>query len=388
VSAGTIPVYAASLPLAGQLLPYLARIDAAGMYSNHGPLVHEFEARLADTLGLQDASVAATSSGTAAIHAAILAAAGRAGTTRPLALIPGYTFAATAHVTQACGYEPVFVDVEPATWCLSATSLHGRADLARVGLVLPVACYGRPQGQPEWAAFNAATGIPVVIDAAGSFEAIRRDPTALIGSIPVAVSFHATKTFSTGEGGGVIWSDREGLARVVQVCNFGMVGPRQVGLPGFNGKLSEYHAAVGLASLDAMAAMEAERLDRMARYAGAAERAGLSRSLVVWPAIASNYAIWQAPTHYAAALACAALTRAGIGWRRWYGGGLHREPYFANPNGSSLPVTEDLAGRLIGIPCFAHISSEAVESVLSILQDATGGCDQVPSTAAMRTIRD
>ena len=368
----SIPVYAARLPRAAALLAYLQRMDATGVYSNRGPLVREFEARLHAALGLADASIVTTASGTAALQAAILAAAGRATAARPLALVPGYTFAATAHAAQACGYDPVFADVDPGSWGLSASALCGHPALARAGLVLPVASYGRPHSQAEWAGFHAQTGIPVVIDAAASFEAVRRDPVALTGSIPVALSFHATKTFSTAEGGAVVWADRDGLRRVIQLCNFGMVGPREVGLPGFNGKLSEYHAAVGLASLDAMAELEGERAERERRFARAVRQAESSGPVVRWPQVASNYAIWAAPTTHAAARGCAALTAAGIGWRRWYGGGLHKEPYFAGSQALHLPVTEDLAARLIGIPCFAHIPADAVERTLSALRGVAG----------------
>jgi dTDP-4-amino-4,6-dideoxygalactose transaminase len=367
---GPIPVYAASLPRAAALIPYLERIDAAGRYSNRGPLVQAFEARLCDTLGVAGGGVATTSSGTAAIQAAILAAAGRAASARPIALVPGYTFAATAHAAEACGYRVVFADVEPDSWVLSAARLRAHPDLARTGLVLPVAAYGRPHGQDEWAAFGAATGIPVVIDGASSFEAIRRNPAALIGSVPVAISLHATKTFSAAEGGAVVWTDAEGLARVKQLCNFGFLGLREVGLPGFNGKLSEYHAAVGLASLDGVDAIETEREARSRRFIRAAARAGLSDAIVLWPAIASHYALWQAPTLRAAALGCAALTAAGIEWRRWYGAGLHLEPYFAQAGRPQLPVTEDIAARLIGIPYFAHIEDSAIERILSALREA------------------
>ncbi len=370
VAPGPIPVYAANLPRAAALIPYLERIDAAGRYSNRGPLVQALEARLRDALGLAEGGVATTSSGTAAIQAAILATAGRATPARPIALVPGYTFAATAHAAEACGYRVVFADVEPDSWALSAVRLRAHPDLARTGLVLPVACYGRPHSQAEWATFRAATGIPVVIDAAASFEAIRRDPAALTGGLPVAISLHATKTFSAAEGGAVVWADTDGLSRVRQLCNFGFTGRRDVGLPGFNGKLSEYHAAVGLASLDGIDAIETEREARSRRFAGAAARAGLSGDIVLWPAIASNNALWQAPTPHAAALGCAALTAAGIEWRRWYGGGLHREPYFANAERPKLPVTEDIAARLIGLPYFAHIQSSAIERILHALGEA------------------
>ncbi len=365
----SIPVYATRLPPAAALLPYLERIDASGTYSNRGPLVREYETRLAEALGLRKAGVVTAASGTAALHGAILATAGRATPQRGLALVPGYTFAATAHAAQACGFEPVFVDVDPDSWCMSAASLRDHPALPRVGLVLPVACHGRPHSQAEWAGFVTRTGIPVVIDGASSFEAIRADAAALTGSVPVAISLHATKTVSAAEGGAVVWADRDGLDRVTRHCNFGLTDTRAVGLAGFNGKMSEYHAAIGLASLDALPAIEAERQARGTRFAAAAARHGLAERVFAWPDIASNCALWLAPSRGAAEARCGALSAGGIGWRRWYGGaGLHREPHFAAPDRAALPVAEDIAARLIGIPCFAGIADTVIDATLSLLR--------------------
>ena len=362
----TVPMFRANLPKASALVRYLERLDDTRQYANRGDLACELERRLQGSLRLGDCHAVTTSTGTAAIQAAILAGAGRATVARPLAIVPGYTFVASAFAAQACGYHVVFADIDPDTLALSADWLLGHPSLDRAGVVVPVAPYGSRISQAEWAEFRAATGVPVVIDAAAAFEAIRRDPADLVGSIPVALSFQATKAFSTGEGGAVVWEDLDGLERVVQACNFGFLRSREARAPGFNGKMSEYHAAVGLAGLDALAEREDARQFQVATYAAVARAAGLGGRLTLSPDISSVYALFRAASPAEAAEAGARLDLAGIEHRRWYGRGAHREPYFS-PAQPHLPETERAGELLIGVPSFAELTLDDMERIVGAL---------------------
>jgi dTDP-4-amino-4,6-dideoxygalactose transaminase len=365
MAAGRVPVYRAKLPPAAALLPYLERLDVTRHYSNRGELVEMFEARLRAALGLEDARAVTAASGTAALQAAILATAGRATAEKPLAIVPGYTFVATALAAEACGYEVVFADIAADGWMLDADMLRGHPALPGTGIVLPAAPYGVAPAQGAWAAFREATGLPVVIDAAASFDAVRRDAAGSTGTVPVCLSFHATKAFSTGEGGAVIWSDIDGLKRAAQALNFGFLGSRACRAAGFNGKLSEYHAAVGLAGLDGLAATDAARGAVQAAYRAAAVAHGIEGQLLIGPAIAANYALFAAGGGAEAAGVCASLQAAGVDYRFWYGAGVQREPYFAPQ--PALPHAEALAARLIGIPVYDDIGVEEIEVITATL---------------------
>ena len=203
----SIPVQRPLLPQADRLLPYLRRIDATRTYSNWGPLADELERRLEAHFGLPEHGVVSAASGTAALVGAVLGIAGRGGLERPLALIPAYTFVATALAVEQCGYRPYLVDVDPRTWQLDQFGCSTRSGLDRVGLVVPVAPFGRPVPQESWLAFRRQTGIPVAIDGGASFEGASDEPRRFLGEIPTAFSFHATKSFATGEGGCVTTTD-------------------------------------------------------------------------------------------------------------------------------------------------------------------------------------
>src|SRR5215469_5144983 len=242
-----VPVLRPQLPNADRLLPYLRRIDAARIYTNHGPLAAELETRLQHYLAVPAGGVVTASSGTLALIGAILAAAGRATEDRPLALCPAFTFAATANSAEQCGYRPYLVDIDAESWMLDPRRLDGHPALSRAGLVVPVSPFGRPVPQQPWWAFAESTGIPVVIDGAASFDRAAEIPERFLGPVPVALSFHATKGFATGEGGAVVSTEPELAQRVLQALNFGVRLARDPEMAGTNGKMSEYHAAVGLA---------------------------------------------------------------------------------------------------------------------------------------------
>ena len=89
-----------------------------------------------------------------------------------------------------------------------------------------------------------------MIDGAASFAGLAERPDRFLGAIPVAISFHATKAFATGEGGAVATSDVDLAQRSAQALNFGVSSIRDCRMASTNGKMSEYHAAVGLAELD------------------------------------------------------------------------------------------------------------------------------------------
>ena len=195
-----VPVYRPRLPSAAAIGPYLETLDRTRTYSNHGALERQFAARISRLFGFDTPVTATASSGTAALAGAILAGAGRASGVRDLCLCPAYTFVATAAAVEQCGYRLHFIDVDEKTWQADPDALLAHPALPQVGLVVPVAAYGRAVPQEAWQRFQSLTGIPVVIDGAASSESLADSPERHFGPIPVALSFHATKAFATGEG--------------------------------------------------------------------------------------------------------------------------------------------------------------------------------------------
>jgi dTDP-4-amino-4,6-dideoxygalactose transaminase len=369
-----VPVLRPLLPHSDQLLPYLRRIDASRYYSNRGPLVLELEERLADYLGLREGRVVTAASGTSALVGAILAVAGRATPKRPLALLPAFTFVGTASAVEECGYRAYLADIDDKSWMLDPQRLVNFSELDKVGVVVPVAPFGRPVPQEPWLAFRRRTGIAVVIDGAASLDGLADAPEQFLGDIQVALSFHATKSFATGEGGGVVSTDRDLAKRVVQTLNFGFYGERNSRVSGTNGKMSEYHAAVGLAELDGWSAKRAALRAVADWYRWHLKQAGLLERFFASPNVSGCYALFHCVKEEVARVR-ESLQRHGVDFRLWYGSGLHHHAYFANLPHERLEVTDTIAPSLLGLPVAPDLTEAMITRVVAGLVAGVQGCD-------------
>jgi dTDP-4-amino-4,6-dideoxygalactose transaminase len=363
---GQVPVLRPKMPDAEALLPYLRQIDENRIYSNFGPLATDYEKRLAGLLGAPGRGVVAASSGTAGLVAAVLACAGRADSAWPYALMPSYTFVATAVAAQQCGFTPWLADVAGDDWMLDPGQLASR-DLSRVGVVMPVSAYGRPVPQDAWLRFRDRTGIPVVIDGAAGIEAAIAAGATGVSPLPIVYSLHATKSLSSGEGGCIACADPELLERIGQALNFGFHHSRDSRGPSLNGKLSEYHAAVGLADLDAWPAKQAAFAGVHAGYERAFAAAGLPGRSVGAPQVCSSYRLLVCRDADESGRVQDALLDAGVDYRHWYGLGLRKQSWFADSPGDPLPVTEAIAPCVLGLPMAPDLDATSIERVVAAI---------------------
>jgi len=353
------------LPAADTILSYLRRIDAARWYSNFGPLLGEMEERLAARFG-DGARVITTVNATQALTLALQAMDLPPGT---LCAVPSWTFVATAHAVAQAGLVPWFVDVEAETWMLDAGAV--RAALARapgsVSAVIPVAAFGRMPDLESWKAFQDATGVRVVIDAAAAFDA------AADADLPTVVSLHATKVLGMGEGGFLATRDQALADRVRQQTTFGFDGSRDALRIATNAKLSEYSAAVGLAALDAWPA------DRLRWFMTAQ---ALRRALRPTPAVrfqagwgerwTTSVCVVGLPDGAAEAVE-AALRADGVATRPWWGRGCHVSPAFIDAPCDALPNTQRLAGATLGLPFAIDLSPSEIARIADSLSRALAG---------------
>jgi dTDP-4-amino-4,6-dideoxygalactose transaminase len=357
-----VPIARPRLPTRAAITPYLDRIDGARWYANYGPLVTEFERRVAARLR-GSASVVTVANGTVALTLALRAAGAQPGT---LCLMPAWTFVASAHAAIEAGLTPYFVDVDPETWMLdpAATCAAIAGAPGPVGAIMPVAAFGRMPDLAAWRDLAEGTRLPVIVDGAAAFDALDSAP------VPVTVSLHATKTVAAGEGGFVASDDHDFIGRVRALTAFGFRGDRISRMPAMNAKLSEYAAAVALASLDAWPA------DR-ARFAMTAQR--LRAGLALTPQIAfqpgwgsrwvSSVCVVGTPPGAAAAMA-KTLAAMEVETREWWGAGCHRQPAFEHCPRAPLPVTDALAAATLGLPYFIDLEEDASARIIESLHEA------------------
>ena len=317
----TIPVACPQLPGADALLPYLRRIDASRTYTNFGPLVRLLESRLIERFHVPLGSVVTVANATLGLVLALQAQGPRPSS---VCLMPAWSFAATAHAAVTAGLRPHFLDVTPGNGLLTPDHVHAvlrTMPAGQVGAVMPVAAFGHPVDVAAWDRFYEQTRIPVVVDAAAGFDALRP------GRVPAVVSLHATKILPAGEGGFVIARDKALIVEIERRSNFGFMGGREARVAATNAKMSEYNAAVALASLDRWAETRSQFqviAQTYARYLrrvpGIALLPGFGTEWVSATAVVALASHHQPTDDIANALA-----EVGIDTRRWWCRGLHEE---------------------------------------------------------------
>ncbi len=358
-----IPLMRPLLPKADLLVPYLRKIDQTRWYSNFGPMVDAFEARLATMLGLSQETLVCVASGTVGLTLAI-----KAFEPKPDAycVIPSWTFAASAHAVRWAQMRPWFVDVDESTWMLTPDIVLRALDEidGPVGAVMAVSAFGAPVDVTGWDAFRQETGIPVIIDAAAAFDG------AQFAAAPQVISLHATKVLGIGEGALIGSRDTTLSARMRALSNFGFVSRREAELAGTNAKISEYAAAVGMAALDRWPETRSAFALATVRYQDAF--AGVE-AVTMAPAISEQHVRSTFNIRLLgrrAETVMPLLAEQGIGSRQWWGQGCHKMPAFQEMPRSALPVTEALGESVIGLPVSQDISLAEICDVRDAVANA------------------
>ena len=359
------------LPPAASILPYIEAIDARRWYTNAGPLATELEEQLSRRLGFSDRGVVTTANATVGLTVALLA---RRVPARSLCVVPSWTFVATPHAARAAGLTPWFHDVDRRTWALNPDEvMETLKRISRpVGAIIVVSPFGAPLNMDAWQEFENRTGILVVVDGAAGFDTTRPS------NIPAVVSLHATKILGAGEGGFVSSTDTRFLERFRAGCNFGFQGERVAMLPALNAKMSEYHAAVALASLALWRETRQQHVRIMEWYrqlVPSLERVSLQPGYGQgWVTSTTSVLL---PQGHAARIA-AHLRHSGIETKTWWGEGCHGMPAFMDCPRSALPVTEELGARVLGLPHFPDMQKEDVSRVAGALEEAVSYSRDMP----------
>ena len=350
----------------------LASIHASlssGRVTNDGPNLREFERRVAGHLGAEDC--VAVSSGSAALLLAIWALDLRGGT----AVLPSFTFLATLNAVLLAGMTPVFCDIEPDTWTMSPAHLDRllAADPA-IRLVVPVNVFGV---LPDLGALRRAIGscrAVLLLDNAHGFGTEQGGARCPREAPVQAYSFHATKTLPAVEGGAVVASDPRLLAEVRRLRNHGIASDPLASAPGFNAKMSELHAAVGLRSLQGLEAVLARRREYAERLRRTME-VDCAEALtvqVIPPGMRSNFqnlgALCRRGGRPNVPSIQTALDRAGIETRRYFWPPLHQLSVYRGR--CSLPVTEAVGEAILCLPLHNRMDPPVLDRIEDALRQA------------------
>jgi dTDP-4-amino-4,6-dideoxygalactose transaminase len=359
--------------LSGREKNYLLACVETNWVSSAGPYVGAFEERVAAAAGRRHA--VALVNGTAALHLALVAAGVRPGAR---VIVPDFTFAATANAVYHAGAMPCFLDVRAETWSLDPDLVEAAlADAsAPVAAVVAVHTLGTPADMDPLAQLCVRAGVPLIEDAAGALGArYKGRPVGMLGDAAM-FSFNGNKTVTAG-GGGVMVTDREDWAQRARALSIqARSGSRyRYDDIGFNYRLTNVNAAIGLAQMERLDAMIARKRQIAAAYDAALAGRGDLRPMPR-PAWADSacwlYSVLCATTADAEALV-AALNAERIEARLFWEALSPQAPYAEAPR-RLTGVARGLSGRIVSLPCSTGLGETQQQRVIAAL-DRWRGAD-------------
>lgn len=375
---GALPVFAEPLhvgrPNIGNREAFISKVAEIldnQWLTNNGPMVQEFEQRIAAQLGVKHC--VAMCNGTIALEIAI-----RALKLEGEVIVPSWTFVATAHALHWQGITPVFADIDPATHNLAPDSVRSMIT-PRTSGIIGVHLWGRAAPIDELQTIANEHDLHLLFDAAHAFGSKYKGQS--IGSFGACeiFSFHATKSLNTMEGGAVTTNDEELAEAMRLIRNFGFKGYDNVIHPGTNGKMIEACAAMGLVNLDLFDGIVKANLRNYSAY---------KEALAGIPGIhLLEYDRAEGNSHHYVVLEVEpecpesrdriieALHAENILARRYFWPGAHNmEPYrslFPHA-GLVLPNTAATSRRVLVVPAGPNVSLSEIRTVCDVIKTFVG----------------
>jgi perosamine synthetase len=347
----------------------------ASRWVTQGPKVREFEAAFAKRMGA--AHAVATSNGTAALQLTLYALGVGLGDE---VIVPSLSFVATANAVWQCGAVPVFADVEPATFNMDPDAAE-RAIGPRTKAIMPVHQIGLPADMDAFASIADRHGLALVADAACAVGSRHRGREMGALGAPACFSLHARKVITTGEGGMVTTDDAELAERLRRLRHHGMdlsdlarAEAKDVVFEsyverGWNQRMTDMQAAVGLCQLDALDEILATRRELAERYSSALADHAWLQGPVEPEGYVHTWQSYAVRVHPDAPLDRLGLMRAlladGIATRRGVAATHHERPY--RDGAPSLPHTDAAARDTLLLPLFPDLSHSDQDYILDRL---------------------
>lgn len=355
------------LPPLEELTPILKEIWGEEWITNNGRLHSRLERELESFLGVDRISL--FTNGTLPLVTALQALE-----IRGEVITTPYSFVATSHSIIWNGLRPVFVDVDPIYGNLDPERIE-EAITPQTTAIMPVHVYGNPCDTDRIETIAYRHGLKVVYDAAHAFGVRRNGRSILRCGDMSTLSFHATKTYTTAEGGALICATAEMKQKADYLKNFGFAGETEVIMPGINSKMDEIRAAMGLVNLKYVASATARRRKATETYRRMLKNISGLRFLEDIPGVEHNYGyfpIFIDKEKYGISRDALyeRLKKKGIYGRRYFYPLITDfHPYSSLPSArpENLVNARRLASQVICLPMHHQLNADDVERVVSVI---------------------
>ena len=356
-----------ALPPLEEVLPALEKIWSSRFLTNGGPYEKEFKLALAGYLGVEHVTLVAN-----ATLGLILAL--RAADIRGEVITTPFTFIATAHAIAWNKLRPVFVDIDGDTFNLDPSRVE-EAITDQTQAILPVHSHGGCCDVEAIADIADRHELRTIYDSAHAFGVTYKGASALRYGDYSIVSFHATKLFTTFEGGAVISSSVEDRRTVDRLIDNGIADEVTVADVGLNAKMNEFCAAVGVVQLAHVAERIEQRRKVHDRYDQALENlpgirlpktlGGVERNYSYYPILVGPEYKWSRDELHAR------MREEGIFARRYFFPLVSAQAIYSNCRGASrenLPVASMVADRVLCLPIYGDLSQQQQETIVSLIK--------------------
>ncbi|EEM12009.1 DegT/dnrJ/eryC1/strS [Bacillus pseudomycoides] len=375
---GNIPFLRASVVPVNEYLDEVEKIDISHIYTNYGPLNQHFEEAIMSEFFKSRGAVTTVANATLGLMAAIQLKKRKKG---KYALMPSFTFPATALAAIWCGLEPYFIDISLDDWCMDKTVLVDKINELKeeVAVVVPYATFGSWMDLKEYEKLEKK-GIPVVVDAAPGFGLMHGDMHyGQDFSGMIVYSFHATKPFGIGEGGMIYSYNEEEINRIKRMGNFGFDKNRECKMMGFNCKMSEYAAAIGIATINKWDQKVHERNRIADWYKQLLQSTGLMKK--GWKVQKTEAVIHQfmpilSPEKIHNTQVIEALKKQKIEARLYFSPACHQQDFLKNYKSTDLTRTNKIAKRIVSLPLWEGMTKEMVEQIVMCLAQKVVSTDE------------
>ena len=352
-----IPVTKCFLPPIELYTEWVQKAYDKQWLTNRGELVQLLEERLKGYLGVEWMTV--TNNGTIPLQIALkLLGKGGEIITTPFS----YVATTAAIVWENC--TPVFVDIHPEYLTIDETKIEA-AITEKTTCILATHVFGNPCAVDAIEAIAKKYDLHVIYDAAHAFGVTYQGQSIFNYGDVSTCSFHATKLFHTGEGGAMFANSQELRHQLYYSHNFGHNGPLDFHGLGINGKISELHAAMGLAVFESIDTIVSERKKVVAAYNSLLDFSKLEkmklRSGTHW-----NYSYYPVlfPSEEMLLTVLNRLKENDIIPRRYFNPSLNTIPY---ANGAVMPVSESVASRVLCLPLYVGLEQKNIAQICSII---------------------
>lgn len=357
-----------ALPPLDEFMPYLQKIWDNKWLTNNGPFHQQFEKELAEYLGIKYLSL--FSNGTLALITALQALR----ITGEVITTP-FSFVATTHSLWWNNIKPVFVDIEDKYFNLDPKRIEA-AITPQTTAIMPVHVYGNPCEVEEIQRIADIYGLRVIYDAAHVFGVNKNGQSILNWGDMSILSFHATKTYNTIEGGAIICQDERTKQRIDLLKNFGFRDEVTVIEPGINAKMNELQAAYGLLQLKHVDTYINKRKQRVKLYRQLLKDVEGIRCLADMPDVRHTYCYFPIRVNTAKYGISRddlyfKLQESDIFGRRYFYPLITDFPTYSglpSAKADNIPVATQAAKEVLCLPLYPDLELDAVEKICELIQ--------------------